>query len=77
MMTFYIGKEHNDLLDKRIAMIRKLGARLCPVTQSAISDEVAAIAMLSAYKPDEWTLCRLYSLYSAIRVCVVFEEAGT
>ena len=73
MMTFHLRGEHNDLLDKRIAMIRTIGSRLCPVTQSAIADEVAAIAMLSAYKPDEWTLCRLYSI---IRVCVMLEEAG-
>jgi len=73
MMTFYIREENNDLLDRRIAMIRTIGARLCPVTQSAISDEVAAIATLSAYEPDEWTLGRLYSV---IRVCVMLEEAG-
>ena len=72
MMTFCIRPDHNDLLDKRIAMIRKIGSRLCPVTRSAIADEVASIAMLSAYKPDEWTLARLYSV---IRVCVMLEGA--
>lgn len=73
MMTFHIRDEHDDLLDRRIAMIRKLGSRLCPVTRSAISDEVATIAMMSAYKSDEWTLGRLYGV---IRVCVMLEEAG-
>ena len=73
MMTFYLGKEHNDLLDRRIAMIRKIGSRLCPVTQSAISEEVADIAMLSAFKPDEWTLGRLYDV---LRVCDMLVEAG-
>lgn len=72
MMTFCIREKYNDLLDKRIAMIRKIGSRLCPVTQAAIADEVATIAMLSAYKPDEWTLGRLYSV---IRVCDMLEEA--
>lgn len=28
---------------------------------------------LSAWKPDEWTLGRLYSV---VRVCVMLEEAG-
>lgn len=73
MMTFHIAEKHNDLLDKRIAMIRKIGSRLCPVTQSAIADEVAAIAMLSAYEPDDWTLGRLYSV---VRICVLLDEAG-
>lgn len=73
MMTFFLRKEHNDLLDKRIAMIRTIGARLCPVTQSAIAAEVETIAALSEWKPDEWILARLYSI---IRVCVMLEEAG-
>ena len=73
MMTFHIREEHDDLLDRRIAMIRKIGSRLCPITQSAISDEVATIAMLSACKSDEWTLARLYGV---VRVCVMLEEAG-
>ena len=73
MMTFHLRKAHDDLLDKRIAMIRTIGARLCPVTQSAIADEVRAIASLSAWKSDEWTLARLYSV---VRVCVMLEEAG-
>lgn len=73
MMTFYIREEHNELLDKRIAMIRAIGSRLCPVTQSAIAEEVETIAALSAWKPDEWTLAHLYSV---IRVCDMLEEAG-
>lgn len=73
MMTFRIRKENNDLLDKRIAMIRKIGARLCPVTQAAIAEEVETIAALSAWKPDDWTLGRLYSV---VRVCAMLEEAG-
>lgn len=73
MMTFHLRDEHDDLLDKRIAMIRTIGSRLCPVTQSAIAEEVKTIAALSAWKPDEWTLARLYSV---IRVCVMLEEAG-
>lgn len=73
MRTFHLRKEHNDLLDRRIAMIRTIGARLCPVTQAAIAEEVETIAALSAWKPDEWTLARLYSI---IRVCVMLEEAG-
>ena len=73
MMTFCIRKEHNDLLDKRIAMIRTIGSRRCPVTQSAIAEEVETIAAISAWKPDEWTLDRLYSI---IRVCIMLEEAG-
>lgn len=73
MMTFHIREEHNDLFDKRIAMIRTIGARLCTVTRSAIADEVRTIAALSAYKPDEWTLGRIYSV---VRVCVMLEKAG-
>lgn len=73
MMTFHIAEEYNDLLDKRVEMIRKIGSSLCPVTQAAIADEVAAIAMLSAYKPDEWVLGRLYSV---ARVCDMLGEAG-
>lgn len=73
MMTFYLRKEHDDVFDKRIAMIRTIGARLCPVTQAAIAEEVGTIAALSAWKPDDWTLARLYSV---VRVCVMLEEAG-
>lgn len=72
-LTFYLRKEHDDVFDKRIAMIRKLGSRLCPVTQAAIAEEVETIAALSAFKPDDWTLGRLYSV---VRVCVMLEEAG-
>lgn len=73
MMTFHLREEHNDLLDKRIAMIRTIGARLCPVTRAAIAEEVETIAALSAWKPDDWTLGRLYSV---VRVCIMLEEAG-
>ena len=72
-MTFYLRKEHDGVFDKRIAMIRKLGSRLCPVTQAAIAEEVETIAALSEWKPDDWTLGRLYSV---VRVCVMLEEAG-
>lgn len=73
MMTFRIREEHNDVFDRYIATIRTVGSRLCPVTQSAIADEVGMIAALSEFKPDEWTLGRLYRV---ARVCIMLEEAG-
>lgn len=73
MMTFFLRKEHDDMLDRRIAMIRKIGARLCPVTQAAIAEEVETIAALSAWKPDDWTLSHLDGV---IRTVQMIEEAG-
>lgn len=73
MMTFFLRKEHDDMLDRRIAMIRAIGARLCPVTQSAIADEVETIAALSEWKPDEWILAHLDGV---IRTVQMIEEAG-
>lgn len=73
MMTFRIREENNELLDRRIAMIRTIGARLCPVTQSAIADEVETIAALSEWKPDDWTLSHLDGV---IRTVQMIEEAG-
>lgn len=73
MMTFFLRKEHDDLLDRRIAMIRTIGARLCPVTQTAIAEEVETIAALSAWKPDDWTLSHLDGI---IRTVQMIEEAG-
>lgn len=72
-MTFYLRKEHDDMLDRRIAMIRTIGARLCPVTQSAIAEEVETIAALSAWRPDDWTLSHLDGV---IRTVQMIEEAG-
>lgn len=73
MMTFYIRKEHNELLDKRVAIIRTIGSRLCPVTQTAIAEEVETIASLSAWKPDDWTLSHLDGI---VRTVLMIEEAG-
>lgn len=72
-MTFYLRKEHDDMLDRRVAIIRTIGARLCPVTQSAIAEEVETIAALSAWKPDDWTLSHLDGV---IRTVQMIEEAG-
>lgn len=73
MMTFHIREEHDDMLDRRIAMIRAIGARLCPVTKAAIVEEVETIAALSAWKPDDWTLSHLDGV---IRTVQMIEEAG-
>lgn len=72
-LTFYLRKEHDDVFDKRIATIRKLGSRLCPVTQAAIAEEVETIAALSVWKPDDWTLSHLDGI---IRTVQMIEEAG-
>lgn len=73
MMTFRIREEHDDKLDRRIAMIRTIGVRLCPVTQAAIAEEVETIAALSAWKSDDWTLSHLDGI---IRTVQMIEEAG-
>lgn len=66
-LTFYISKEAEDGLRRRIDYLRKLGSRLDKCTQSAIQSEVRWIAMLSPTKPDDWTLSHLDDVIQATR----------
>lgn len=72
-LIFYISKEADDALLRRIDYLRKLGSRLDKCTQAAIQSEVETIASLSAYKPDGWTLSHLDGI---IRTVLMIEEAG-
>lgn len=72
-LAFYISKEADDALCRRVDYLRKLGSRLDKCTQSAIQSEVRWIAMLSPTKPDDWTLSHLDGI---IRTVLMIEEAG-
>ena len=72
-LTFYVSREADDALRRRIDYLRKLGSRLDKCTQSAIQSEVRWIAILSAWRPDDWTLSHIDGI---IRTVIAIEEAG-
>ena len=72
-LTFYVAKETEDALRRRIDYLRKLGSRLDKCTQSAIQREVRWIAMLSPTKPDDWVVSHIDGI---IRTALMLEEAG-
>ena len=73
-LTFYISKEADDALWRRIELIRRTGSRLDKCMQSVIQSEVETVAMLSAGKPDDWTLSQLDGIIRAMRR--IIKEAG-